>query len=74
MAFVNERITEDDLERYRILEIERRIVPGYYSSSSTCTIDHDREARYEAAREVMHRTKDHRDEKPRPIIHNRPTY
>jgi hypothetical protein len=42
MAFVNERITEDDLERYRIPEIERRIVVSDYLSPSTCTIDHER--------------------------------
>ncbi|MDR0673168.1 MAG: hypothetical protein LBF93_05835 [Zoogloeaceae bacterium] len=42
MAFANERITGDDWERYNIPEIERRIVPGDYSISSTCAIDHDR--------------------------------
>jgi hypothetical protein len=44
MAFVNERITaEKDQDRYKIPEIKRRIVPGYYSGSSTCTIDHERD-------------------------------
>jgi hypothetical protein len=42
MAFVNERITGNDQERYRIPEIKRRIVPGHYLSPSTCTIDHER--------------------------------
>jgi hypothetical protein len=43
MAFVNERITGNDLERYGIAEIKRRIVPGQFFSSSTCTIDHGRD-------------------------------
>jgi hypothetical protein len=43
MAFVNERITGDDWERYNIPEIDRRIVPGQYSPPCTCTIDHDRD-------------------------------
>jgi hypothetical protein len=44
MPFVNERIsTENDRERYKIPEIERRIVPGHYISPSTCTIDHERD-------------------------------
>jgi hypothetical protein len=42
MAFVNEHITGNDLERYKIPGIKRRIVPGQYSGPSTCTIDHDR--------------------------------
>jgi hypothetical protein len=42
MAFVNERITENDQERYRIPEIERRIVVSDYLMPGTCTIDHER--------------------------------
>jgi hypothetical protein len=42
MAFVNERITGNDRERYRIPEIERRIVASDYLHSSTCTIDQER--------------------------------
>jgi hypothetical protein len=42
MAFVNERITADDWERYKFPEIERRISVSSYFSTNTCTIDHER--------------------------------
>ncbi|MDR2364664.1 MAG: hypothetical protein LBD68_02255 [Zoogloeaceae bacterium] len=42
MAFVNERITGNDRERYNIPEIERRIVVSDYITPSACTIDHER--------------------------------
>jgi hypothetical protein len=41
MAFVNERITGDDWERYNIQKMIDRIVPGQYTHPSTCTIDHE---------------------------------
>jgi hypothetical protein len=41
MAFVNERITSENQERYRIPEIKRYIGTGY-CSPITCTIDHER--------------------------------
>jgi hypothetical protein len=42
MAFVNERITGNDLERYGIPEIKRRIGVSDYQRPYTCTIDHER--------------------------------
>ncbi|MDR3158043.1 MAG: hypothetical protein LBU11_03325 [Zoogloeaceae bacterium] len=42
MAFVNERITRNGQERYKIPEIKRRIVVSDYLRPSTCMIDRER--------------------------------
>jgi hypothetical protein len=42
MAFVNKRITKNNLKWYGIPEIKQRILPGQYLSSRTCTIDPER--------------------------------
>lgn len=58
MAFVNERITGADLDRYGIPEIKRRIVPGHYQPVDSCTIDRERGIYLIQAGE--HRDEDHR--------------